>query len=125
MVKSSFHPRDPRGKDTSSIGVPNKPVKYKKAEAVVRTHYDVYSKSRGYLCTCPNEEDAHNALQSLYKENEKFWRRASSEGKKSKQFDCYVLARTGVHERMIELHFEYEEDTTETYEDIAAAGGAS
>lgn len=125
MVKP-MHPRDPRNKAGDNT-TPNKPVKFKKTVAVERTHYDVFSKSRGYMCSCPNEEEAHKALQSLYYENEKFWRRARSEGKKSKRFDCYALARTGLHERLIELQFAPdEEDATETYEDIAAAaGGAS
>lgn len=125
MVKP-FHPRDPRSKSADPTTT-NKPVKFKKTVAVERTHYDMYSKSRGYLCTCHNEDAAHNALQSMYYENEKFWRRARSEGKKSKQFDCYALARTGIHERLIELQFAPdEEDVTETYEDIAAnAGGVA
>lgn len=123
MVKSAFHPKDPRSKNGDTT-TPTKPVKFKKTVAVERTHFDVFSKSRGYLCTCPNEDETHKALQALYKENEKFWRRARSEGKKSKRFDCYALARTGLDSRLIELYFAPdEEDTSESYEDIAAAAG--
>lgn len=125
MVKP-MNPRDPRNKAGDNT-TPNKPVKFKKTVAVERTHYDVFSKSRGYQCSCPNEEEAHKALQAMYYEIERSTRRARSEGKKTKRFDCYALARTGVHERLIELQFAPdEEDATETYEDIAAAaGGAS
>jgi len=124
MVKS-FHPRDPRS-HVADPTTTNKPVKFKKTVAIERTHYDVYSKSKGYLCSCPNEDAANDALQALYYENEKSSRRVRTEGKKSKRFDCYVLARTGIQSRMIELQFaQEEEDATETYEDIALAAGGS
>lgn len=111
---------------TKSETVATKPVKSKKsakkATQFERTHFDVFSKSRGYLCTCMSEEAVHEALQSLYDENEKFWRRARSEGKKSKPFDCYGVARTGFKSRMIELQFTPDEDEGDTYEDAVERG---
>jgi hypothetical protein len=121
MVKSSNF-RDPR--KVATHVTPSKPVKFKKTMVIEKTHYDVFSKSRGYLCTSPNETEAHKALQSMYYENEKLWKHAMSDGKKTKPFDCYVLARTGSHERLIELQFAVEEeDASETYEDITASAG--
>lgn len=96
----------------------------KKSKNTERTFYDVYSKQRGYLCSCPTEEDAHKALHDLFKENERFWRRARSEGKKSRNFDCYAVARTGTHSRLIELMFDDNTEDDEDYEDVVAKENA-
>jgi hypothetical protein len=102
-----------------------KAVKEKKivAEAVQkpvkqeRTFYDVFSKQRGYLCSCPDEDAVHKSLYALFRENEKYWRGARSEGKKSRSFDCYGVARCGNSSRIIELMFE-EETEMDTYDDV-------
>lgn len=118
MVKSikSTKPKTP-AKDIKE----SKPVKSKKVKGTPeRTHFDVFSKSRGYLCTAPSEEAAYKALNDLFRENERFWRRARSEGKKSMDFDCYAVARQGMNSRLIELTFDAERDESErdTYEDV-------
>lgn len=120
MVKST-KPRTTKtpAKDTTDP----KPVKSKKVKAQPqpeRVHFDVFSKSRGYLCSAPNEDAAYKALNDLFRENERFWRRARSEGKKSRHFDCYALARQGTQSRLIELTFDAERDESErdTYEDV-------
>ena len=116
MSKSSFG-RKPTVVENFTPAPKSKKLKVSKA-APERTHFDIYSKERGYLCTCLNEDDAHRALQTLFNENEQYWRNAK-EGKKPRRFDCYCLARTGLKERLIELMFAPdEEDVTETYDDI-------
>ena len=104
--------------------VPEKAVKVKAAKVnPERTHFDVFSRARGYLCSCPNEDKVHESLKAMFDENERFWRRARSDGKKSKRFDCYGVARTGIHERVIELTFDTDDgDASDSYEDIAEAG---
>lgn len=104
-----------------------KTPKGKKEKLVVkedRTHFDVYSKSRGYICTCPSEYALRKTLMDLYKENERFWRQAASDGKKTKAFDCYGLARTGTVNRVIDLTFAPNEDEEETFEEAVAEGNA-
>jgi hypothetical protein len=108
--------------------VPEKPVKVKAAKVnPERTHFDVFSRERGYLCSCPNEDKVHESLKAMFDENERFWRRARADGKKFKRFDCYGVARTGIHERVIELTFDADDgdgdgDASDSYEDIAEAG---
>jgi hypothetical protein len=89
-----------------------------------RTFYNVFSKHRGYLCSCPSEFEANKALHALYRENEQFWRRARSEGKKSRDFDCYAVATTGIKTRLIELQFDAEDDEDEEFEDVVNADAA-
>jgi hypothetical protein len=94
------------------------------AKPAARTHYDVYSKSRGYICTCVNENALHKTLMDLYRENDRFWRQAANDGKKTKAFDCYGLARMGDVSRVINLTFAANEDDEETFEDAIAEGNA-
>jgi len=96
----------------------NTEKKVKSVKGGERTHYDVFSRSRGYMCSCPNEAAVHEALEALFRENEKFWRRARSEGKKGKTFDCFGVARTGHTERVIELTFRDDSDEEFYYEDV-------
>jgi hypothetical protein len=91
----------------------------KAVKPVERTHFDCFSKTRGYMCSCLNEDHAIKTLQSLYYENDRYWRQARADGKKTRPFDCYAIARTGYQERLIELQFAAEEDEGETYEEIA------
>ena len=114
-------------KSDTPITINEKPAKLKKVVPKAdRTHFDVFSKLRGYLCTCPDEQGVHRALQALFEENEDFWRNAKGDGKKSRAFDCYGVARTGNQERIIELMFAPDEDESErdTYEDITAKENA-
>lgn len=82
-----------------------------------KVQYDVFSKSRGYLCSCINEDEVHRSLKALFHENERFWRNARAMGKRWKRFDCYGVATQGNSARIIELMFDApaEEDT---YEDV-------
>lgn len=89
-----------------------------KSDQGIRTFFNVYSKRRGYICSCPNEDATNKALQDLFYENERFWRRARSEGKKSRDFDCFALASTDGKDRLIELMFNEEEDDEEEFEDV-------
>jgi hypothetical protein len=102
--------------------LPIKKVKHVKSQAGNdnRIHYDIFSKTRGYMCTCLNEEHSLQMLNNFYKENERFWRGAISEGKAGKPFDCYVLVRQGFTTRKIELRQEDAVDNSEwdRYEDI-------
>jgi hypothetical protein len=104
--------------------VPEKAVKVKAAKVnPERTHFDVFSRSGGYLCTCPSEEKLHESLNAMFKEHERATRYARSDGKKFKRFECYGVARTGIHERVIELTFDADDgDVSDSYEDIAEAG---
>jgi hypothetical protein len=88
-----------------------------KATPRAYTFYDVFSKQRGYLCSCIDENAVHKTLYALFRENEKYWHRDRSEGKKSRAFDCYGIARCGNSSRIIELMFE-EETETDTYDDV-------
>lgn len=84
----------------------------KKSEKV---HYDVFSKHRGYICSCSTETQTQRTLQTLFNENEKFWQHKSSTGKKTRKFDCYAIARKGNQSTLIELAFQEEE---EEFEDV-------
>lgn len=107
---------------------PIKPIKEKKVKvkakdvpsADTRIHYDVFSKSRGYICTCPDENSVYDTLKALLRENDRFWKQAASMGKKTKAFDCYGVMRQGFKTSKIELTFAPETDGSErdTYEDV-------
>jgi hypothetical protein len=82
-----------------------------------RTFYDVFSKQRGYICSCPDEDGVHRTLTALFRENEKFWHRERAEGRPFRNFDCYGIVRCGNSSRIIELMFE-EETEDDTYDEV-------
>lgn len=110
--------------DVSAYIAPAKTIKSKNKQPIVpKTHFDIFSKTYGYVASCMNEDHANKTLQSMYYEHERFWRNARSLGKKTQSFDYYVLVRTGFITRQIHLQFEPDEDdVTDTYEEIAEKG---
>lgn len=85
------------------------------AKVANKVHYDIFSKSRGYICTATDEADARDALQDLFVENDRFWRKEQSEGKKWKRFDCYCLVRDNNKSEVLPFSFDDGSDEEEEY----------
>lgn len=100
----------------------NATPKSKKVVAVEKIHYDIWSKSRGYITTATNESTAREALESLHYENQRFWRKAMSEGKKWKRCDAYCLCRQGIRSWELPFFIEEESDEDEQYIPEGAEG---
>jgi hypothetical protein len=77
--------------------------------------YDIFSKSRGYMCSCLSQQHAINTLEALLRENDKFWRQARSMGKKTKDFDCYCMCRQGLKSWELPFVFDTGEDEEEEF----------
>jgi len=89
---------------------------------VDKIHYDIFSKSRGYIATALNEGCAREALESLHYENQKFWRKAMSEGKRWKRCDVYCLCRQGGKSWELPFFIEEESDEDEQFMPEGAEG---
>lgn len=80
-----------------------------------KIHYDIFSKSRGYITSAMDEVTARETLESLHWENQKFWRKAQSEGKRWKRCDCYCICRNGLKEWELPFFIEEQSEEDEQY----------
>ena len=74
-------------------------------------NYDLFSKSRGYLCSTTNEDLARKHLADLYKEHKRYWSAAESNGDKVPNFDCSCICRQGHRTWTLGFDTTYEEES--------------
>jgi hypothetical protein len=78
-----------------------------------KTHFEIFSKSRGYLCSAVDENAARDALTAMFEENQKHWLKQISEGKRWKRCDVYCLCRQGNKSWELPFFFNEEDDEEE------------